>query len=129
MRVRFDAALLHRLAEAAAPPDPATLDTALLRLGLLPPAKGGRPLAERARGARRLLFRQAARQLVGLLPVIGLVPKVAVAYGGTWAIGRAVVLWATGGGAVTRARLRELSREGLARGREVARSFRRAGDI
>jgi uncharacterized protein (DUF697 family) len=76
-----------------------------------------------------LLFRQAARQLVGLLPVIGLVPKVAVAYGGTWAIGRAVVLWATGGGAVTRARLRELSREGLARGREVARSFRRAGDI
>lgn len=76
-----------------------------------------------------LLFRQAARQLVGLLPAIGLVPKVAVAYGGTWAIGRAVVLWATGGGKVTRARLKELSREGLARGREVARSFKRAGDL
>jgi uncharacterized protein (DUF697 family) len=76
-----------------------------------------------------LLFRQAARQLVGLLPAIGLVPKVAVAYGGTWAIGRAVVLWATGGGKLTRARLRELSREGLARGREVARSFRRSGDL
>ena len=60
MRVRFDAALLHRLAEAADPPDLAALDTALLRLGLLPPAKGGRPLAERAQGARRLLFRQAA---------------------------------------------------------------------
>ena len=76
-----------------------------------------------------LLLRQAARQLVGLLPAIGLVPKVAVAYGGTWAIGRAVVLWATGGGTVTRARLKELSREGLARGREVARSFRRSSDL
>ena len=43
-----------------------------------------------------LLFRQVARQLIGLVPVIGIVPKVAVAYGGTWAIGRAVTLWATG---------------------------------
>ncbi len=76
-----------------------------------------------------LLFRQAARQLVGLLPAIGLLPKVAVAYGGTWAIGEAVVLWATGRGDVTRARLKQLSREGLARGREVARSFKRAGDL
>jgi uncharacterized protein (DUF697 family) len=76
-----------------------------------------------------LLFRQIARQLVGLIPAIGLVPKVAVAYGGTWAIGRAVALWATGDGTVTRARLREFSREGLARGRELARSFRRAQDL
>ncbi len=76
-----------------------------------------------------LLFRQAARQLVGLLPAIGLVPKVAVAYGGTWTIGRAVVMWATGGGAVTRARLKELTREGLARGREVARSIRHASHL
>lgn len=76
-----------------------------------------------------LLFRQAARQLVGLVPAIGLVPKVAVAYGGTWAIGKAVVLWATGEGAVTKAKLRQLSREGLARGREVARSFKRAGEM
>jgi uncharacterized protein (DUF697 family) len=72
-----------------------------------------------------LIFRQAARQLVGLIPAIGLLPKVAVAYGGTWAIGRAVSLWATGEGTVTRARLKEFSREGLARGREVARSLRR----
>jgi uncharacterized protein (DUF697 family) len=73
-----------------------------------------------------LLFRQAARQLIGLIPAIGLVPKVAVAYGGTWAIGRAVVMWATGEGAPSRARLKELSREGLVRGREVAHSLRRA---
>jgi uncharacterized protein (DUF697 family) len=72
-----------------------------------------------------LIFRQLARQLVGLLPVIGLVPKVAVAYGGTWAIGRATVLWATEGRALTAGRLRQLSREGMARGREVARSLRK----
>jgi uncharacterized protein (DUF697 family) len=72
-----------------------------------------------------LIFRQIARQLIGLVPVIGIVPKVAVAYGGTWAIGRAVALWATEGRKVTGERLKELSREGLARGREMARSLRR----
>ena len=44
---------------------------------------------------------QVARQLVGLIPVVGIAPKVAVAYGGTWAIGQAVVLWATTGQALT----------------------------
>jgi uncharacterized protein (DUF697 family) len=76
-----------------------------------------------------LIFRQVARQLVGLLPVIGLVPKVAVAYGGTWAIGKAVAVWATGEGQLTAARLKELSREGLARGRKVAHSLRRGTEM
>ncbi len=73
-----------------------------------------------------LLFRQVARQLIGLVPVIGIVPKVAVAYGGTWAIGRAVTLWATGGGRMTGERLRQLTREGLRRGETVARDMGRA---
>lgn len=72
-----------------------------------------------------LLFRQLARQLVGLVPVLGVLPKVAVAYGGTWAIGRAVMLWATEGQKITGERLRELSREGLARGRQVAQAMKR----
>jgi uncharacterized protein (DUF697 family) len=76
-----------------------------------------------------LLFRQIARQLVGLLPVIGIVPKVAVAYGGTWAIGRAVVLWATEGRILSADRLRRLSREGVARGRDVAQHFRRGMEL
>ena len=76
-----------------------------------------------------LLFRQLARQLVGLVPVIGILPKVAVAYGGTWAIGRAVVLWATEGRLLTAAGLRQLSREGLARGRNLARSLRRGTEF
>jgi uncharacterized protein (DUF697 family) len=67
-----------------------------------------------------LLFRQAARQLVGLIPVAGLVPKVAIAYGGTWAIGRGMVVWATEGREVTADSLRRFMREGLARGKQVA---------
>jgi uncharacterized protein (DUF697 family) len=67
-----------------------------------------------------LLFRQAARQLVGLIPVAGLVPKVAIAYSGTWAIGKALVLWVTEGRAVTAETVQSMSAEGLARGRALA---------
>jgi uncharacterized protein (DUF697 family) len=75
-----------------------------------------------------LLFRQVARQLSGMLPVIGIVPKVAVAYGGTWAIGRAVAIWATEGRKLTAERLRQLSREGLSRGRRAAEDLRGTAD-
>lgn len=54
-RVDFDAALFARLAHD---PDTAGLDRGLLAIGLLPAAKAGRPLGDRARGAQRLLFRQ-----------------------------------------------------------------------
>jgi uncharacterized protein (DUF697 family) len=70
-----------------------------------------------------LLFRQLARQLVGLVPVVGIVPKVAIAYGGTWAIGRAVVLWVTTGRVATSDAVRAFSAEGLERGRAVARDI------
>ena len=70
-----------------------------------------------------LLFRQIARQLVGLIPAVGVAPKVAVAYGGTWAIGRAIVLWATAGQAVTAESVRAFYDQGLTRGRAVARAL------
>jgi uncharacterized protein (DUF697 family) len=70
-----------------------------------------------------LLFRQVARQLVGLIPVVGIAPKVAVAYGGTWAIGQAVVLWATTGQALTMESVGHFFDEGLKRGRKAARAL------
>ena len=73
-----------------------------------------------------LVFRQLARQLVGLIPVVGIIPKVAVAYGGTWAIGRAVVLWVTEGRTASAETLRTLSREGLLRGRDGGQGPQRA---
>ena len=66
------------------------------------------------------LFRQAARQLVGLLPIAGIVPKVAIAYSGTWAVGKALVLWVTEGRAITAESVEAMSAEGLARGRALA---------
>lgn len=70
-----------------------------------------------------LLFRQAARSLVGLIPVVGLIPKVAIAYGGTYAIGRAMMAWATDGREVTADTVKKYSSEGLERGRRIARSL------
>jgi uncharacterized protein (DUF697 family) len=70
-----------------------------------------------------LIFRQIARELIGLIPVVGIIPKVAVAYGGTWAIGRAVALWAVGGGENARRSLQRLYETGLERGRDVARQI------
>ena len=66
------------------------------------------------------LSRQLARQMVGLIPVWGIVPKVAVAYAGTWAIGRAVQLWATEGRKITPELMRGNYREALAQGRQAA---------
>lgn len=70
-----------------------------------------------------LLFRQAARQLVGLIPVVGLLPKVAIAYAGTWAMGRALMAWALGGADVTSETVRAYSSEGLERGRAAAQQL------
>ncbi len=66
------------------------------------------------------LFRQLARQMVGLIPVWGIVPKVAVSYAGTWAIGRAVQLWATEGQKITPELMKGHYREALAQGRQAA---------
>jgi uncharacterized protein (DUF697 family) len=70
-----------------------------------------------------LLMRQAARQLVGLIPVFGLIPKVAVAFGGTWAVGRAMIAWAGEGREVAASALKRYSREGRDRGTIAARAL------
>jgi len=70
-----------------------------------------------------LLFRQVARGLVGLVPVWGLLPKVAVAYAGTWVIGQAAELWATQGKTPRAGELRSFYAEALERGRAFARSL------
>ena len=69
------------------------------------------------------LFRQAARQLIGLVPVAGIVPKVAMAYAGTWAVGRAVAAWASEGRKLTPAAVRRFYKEAWVRGKTVARAM------
>lgn len=66
------------------------------------------------------MFRQVARQLVGLIPIAGLVPKVAIAYAGTYAIGRGLSAWALGGAEVTADGLSRYTAEGLEKGKLLA---------
>ena len=69
------------------------------------------------------LWRQAARQLVGLIPVWGIIPKAGVAYAGTYVVGHAVLRWHHTGRHITRKELSALYRQAFARGKEVARGL------
>ena len=69
------------------------------------------------------LWRQAARQLVGLIPVWGIIPKVGVAYAGTYVVGHAVLRWHHTGRHITRKELSALYRQAFIRGKEVARGL------
>lgn len=69
-----------------------------------------------------LLMRQIARELVGLIPVVGIVPKVAVAYGGTRVIGHVVERWALEGRRIEGSEVRALLTEATAGARGLAES-------
>jgi uncharacterized protein (DUF697 family) len=66
------------------------------------------------------LWRQLARSLVGFIPVWGIVPKVAVAYSGTYVVGQVVLQWYFTGRHLTRKRMRQLSRQAFEQGRTIA---------
>lgn len=67
------------------------------------------------------LWRQVARQLVGLIPAYGVIPKVAVAYAGTYAVGQAIYQWCANGEKLKPEHLKALYATAFKRGREVAR--------
>ncbi|HJQ57612.1 MAG TPA: hypothetical protein VJ890_11930 [Vineibacter sp.] len=66
LRVGFDARIFRRLSRGADADGFAvsSFDASMAALGLMPAGKAGRPIAERARGAMRLLGRQVALLLV-----------------------------------------------------------------
>jgi uncharacterized protein (DUF697 family) len=70
------------------------------------------------------LWRQVARSLVGLIPAWGIIPKVAVAYSGTYTVGQAVLHWYLTGRHATRKMLRGFMRDALSRGRSLGQSLR-----
>lgn len=69
------------------------------------------------------VFRQVARQLVGLIPVWGIIPKVAVAYAGTYVLGEAILQWYLTGHRVTAATMRQLYRDAFEQGKAMARTL------
>ena len=74
------------------------------------------------------LWRQIAREMVGLIPVVGIVPKVAVAYAGTYAVGEAAQAYLIEGQVPGSEQLKNLYVRAMDRGRELAQSLaRRSG--
>ncbi len=65
-------------------------------------------------------FRQLARELVGMIPLIGLLPKVAVAFGGTVAVGEVTRRWYDTRQALSPADRQKLLSRALDRGMSVA---------
>ena len=69
------------------------------------------------------LWRQAARQLVGLVPVWGIVPKVTISYAGTYAVGHTILQWYLTGKHLTRQQARQLYVDAFNRGKVLARGL------
>jgi uncharacterized protein (DUF697 family) len=66
------------------------------------------------------LWRQVARQLVGLIPVLGIAPKVVVAYAGTYATGQAALRWYRNSEILSQPALRKLYTQAITIGRQRA---------
>jgi uncharacterized protein (DUF697 family) len=69
------------------------------------------------------LWRQLARELIGLIPVWGILPKVAIAYAGTYAVGEAILRWYLTGHKASGKGMKEIYAAALARGKQVAQEL------
>jgi uncharacterized protein (DUF697 family) len=74
------------------------------------------------------LWRQIARELIGLIPAVGIVPKVAVAYAGTYAVGQAAQTYLVEGQVPGSEQLKSLYTEAIERGRTLAQSLARRNE-
>lgn len=68
------------------------------------------------------VWRTIARQLIGLVPGWGILPKTAIAYAGTYAVGRGALEWYNTGRDVKRDDIERFFREALERGKAFAQS-------
>ncbi len=69
------------------------------------------------------LWRQVARELIGLVPGWGIVPKVAVAYSGTYVVGNAILGWYLTGRNLSPKQMRALYAQAFAQGSQYARKL------
>lgn len=69
------------------------------------------------------VWRQMARSLVGLIPAWGIVPKVAVAYAGTYVVGQVVWQWYLTGRHISNQQMRALYVQALQSGKTFARTM------
>ena len=69
------------------------------------------------------LWRQLARGLIGLIPGYGIIPKVGIAYAGTYVSGHTVLQWYLTGRHISRQQMRQLYERALLQGKQVAQKI------
>lgn len=69
------------------------------------------------------LWRQIARSLIGLIPAWGIIPKVAVAYAGTYVVGNVVYQWYLTGRHISTRQMRQLYVQAFASGKLIAQNM------
>jgi uncharacterized protein (DUF697 family) len=69
------------------------------------------------------VWRQLARMLIGLIPIWGIVPKVAVAYSGTYVVGHAVLQWYLTGRHISNKQMRAMYVQALMNGKKIAQNM------
>jgi len=69
------------------------------------------------------IWRQVARSLIGLIPAWGILPKVAVAYSGTYVVGNVVHSWYLTGRHLSGRQMRQLYTQAFARGKQLAQNM------
>ena len=69
------------------------------------------------------VWRQLARMLIGLVPIWGIVPKVAIAYSGTFVVGHVVLQWYLTGRKITKQQMRALYTQALLNGKKIAQGL------
>ena len=69
------------------------------------------------------VWRQLSRMLIGLIPIWGIVPKVAVAYSGTYVVGHVVLQWYLTGRQITKQQMRAMYMQALMNGKKIAQGM------
>lgn len=69
------------------------------------------------------VWRQLARMLIGLIPIWGIVPKVAVAYSGTYVVGHVVLQWYLTGRHISNKQMRAMYVQALMNGKKIAQNM------
>ena len=69
------------------------------------------------------VWRQLSRMLIGLIPIWGIVPKVAVSYSGTYAVGHVVLQWYLTRSKISREQMKAIYTQALTNGKKIAQEL------
>ena len=69
------------------------------------------------------VLRQLARMLIGLIPIWGIVPKVAIAYSGTYVVGHVILQWYLNGRHISTQQMRAIYWQALVIRKNIARNM------